>query len=215
MEIENRDLQEGTDSTKAKYVVPVKRDMKLLKEFVKFSNHVRHPRTTVYMFTVGASMLILPSVNHEIALPGVIICYIMGSLMVLISLFRHYIGTYMLKANPATKMDEELIYLFTNTGVQINKQDGFENMGSYKKIYRLWESEKIFYIGMNEDDLIVLPKKNFESGDVSTFRDFVLEKSRAIYTWQPNRIDNVIKQNVMQFQMRMRKQEQENEKEKK
>ena len=61
-------------------------------------------------------------------------------------------------------------------------------------MYRLWEDEKTFYIGIGEDDLIVLPKKDFECGDVKEFRDFILEKSRCIYTWKPTRIDHIIKQ---------------------
>ena len=81
--MENMELQESSDLKKGKYVASVKRDEKLLKTFVKFSNQVRHPRTTVYMITVGAMLIALPIANKGIALPGVIICYVMGTLMVL------------------------------------------------------------------------------------------------------------------------------------
>ena len=86
--MENVKLQENSDFKKGKYVVPVKRDEKLLTTFVKFSNRVRHPRTTVYMTSMGAMLTALPIANKEIALPGVIICYIMGPLMVIMGLFR-------------------------------------------------------------------------------------------------------------------------------
>lgn len=209
------ELQEGSDLKKGKYIASVKRDEKLLKTFVKFSNQVRHPRTTVYMITVGAMLIALPIANKEIALPGVIICYIMGTLMVLMGMFRHYIGVYMLKSNPETKLDEEITYIFGNTDIKTDKAGALEKLGSYAKIYRLWEEEKVFYIGMNEDDLIVLPKENFKVGDVAMFRDFILEKSGAIYTWQPKRIDNVIKNNIMQFKWRMRFQQEDVKQEKK
>lgn len=205
-EIENAEqdaLQESVDRKKCKYTVPLVRDVKLLKKFVKFSNAVKHPRATGYMIIVGGSMFILPFVNNEIALPGVIICHVMGALMVLLGLCRHQIGVYMLKSNPQTKLGEELTYIFGNTGVKVEKSGKIEHMGSYKKIYRIWEDEKNFYVGMNEDDLLVLPKANFELGDISTFRDFIVEKSGCIYTWKPTRIDNVIKQNVMNFKIRM------------
>lgn len=193
-------------NVKGKYVVPVKRDEKLLKTFVKFSNQTRHPRTTVYLVTVGAMLMALPIANKEIALAGVIICYVMGALMVLMGVFRHHIGVYMLKSNPQTKLDEELTYIFGNTDVKTEKNGELEKLGSYASIYRLWEDEKFFYIGINEDDLVVLPKTNFEIGDVSTFRDYILEKSGAIFTWQPKRLDNVIKNNITQFKWRMQKQ---------
>jgi len=132
-------------------------------------------------------------VNHEIALPGVIICHVMGALLFLMGIFRHQIGVYMLKSNPQTKLGEKLTYLFGNTGVKVEKDGVLEHVGSYKKIYRLWESEKVFFVGIGEDDLLVLPKENFEKGEVTEFRDFILEKSRCVYTWKPSRIDNVIK----------------------
>lgn len=203
MEIaEQEAVKESVDRQKSKFVVPLVRDEKLLKMFVKFSNSVGHPRATGYMVLVGGSMFILPFVNHEIALPGVIICHVMGALLFLMGIFRHEIGVYMLKSNPETKLGEELTYLFGNTGVKVEKDGVLEHVGSYKKIYRLWEDEKVFYIGIGEDDLLVLPKANFEKGDVSEFRDFVLEKSRCVYTWKPARIDNVIKQLHKNMQMK-------------
>lgn len=211
MDMENKEIID----VKAKYVVPVKRDEKLLATFVKFSNRVRHPRTTVYMTSIGAMLIALPIANKEIALPGVIICFIMGPLMLLMGLFRHRIGVNMLKNNPDTKLGEEFIYIFGNTDVKIEKNDELEKLGSYSKIYRLWEDEKIFYIGINDDDLVVLPKTNFEVGDVSTFRDFILEKSGAIYTWKPRRADNVIKHNITSFKWNMQKQKEDAEQEKK
>ncbi len=207
--MEQMELQESSDLKKGKYVVLVKRDEKLLKTFVKFSNQVRHPRTTVYMITIGIMLVLLPIVNKEIALPGVVISYIMGPLMLLMGLFRHYIGMYMLKNNPETKLGEEITYIFGNTDIKTDKASALEKVGSYSKVYRLWEDEKHFYVGINEEDLLVLPKENFETGDVGMFRDFILEKSGAIFTWQPKRIDNVIKHNVNQFKWRMQKQREE------
>ena len=207
--MENVKLQENSDFRKGKYVVPVKRDEKLLKTFVKFSNQTRHPRTTVYLVTVGAMLIALPIANKEIALAGVIICYVMGALMVLMGVFRHHIGVYMLKSNPQTKLDEELTYIFGNTDVKTERNGELEKLGSYASIYRLWEDEKFFYIGINEDDLVVLPKTNFEVGDVSTFREYILEKSGATFTWQPKRLDNVIKHNIAQFKWRMQRQKEE------
>lgn len=196
-------LQESVDRKRSKYAVSVLRDEKMLKKFVKFSNGVKHPKTTGYMVVVGGTMFILPFINDGIALPGVIICHVMGALMVLMGFFRHKIGVYMLKSNPQTKLGEDITYLFGNTGVKVEKDGVIEHVGSYKKIYRIWEDEKTFYVGMNEDDLLVLPKANFEVGDVGAFRDFIEEKSRCVYTWKPVRIDNVIKQYNMGIQARM------------
>ena len=159
---------------KAKYIAKVDRDETLLKLFVKFSNRVKHPRATLFMVSIGLMLIAMPITNKRIALAGVIICFVMGPILTVMGLFRHQIGVNMLKNNPETKLGEQLTYIFGNTDIKISKEDEVEKFGSYSNVYRLWESEKVFYIGANEDDLVVLPKKCFEEGDVSTFRDFFL-----------------------------------------
>ncbi len=210
--MENKELQE-TNGVKGKYVASVVRDEKLLKLFVKFYNKVRHPRVTMFMTSVGIMLTALPIANKEIALPGVIVCYALGPIMVLLGLFRHVIGVEMLKSNPDTQLGEELTYIFGNTDIKINKNDKLEKFSSYANVYRLWESEKIFYIGANEDDLVVLPKESFKTGDITTFRDFLLEKSGCIYTWQPTRIDNAIKHYFATLKWNMQKKKEEAEQE--
>lgn len=200
---------------KAKYIAKVDRNEALLKLFVKFSNRVKHPRATLFMVSIGLMLIAMPIANKKIALAGVIICFIMGPILMVMGLFRHQIGVNMLKNNPETKLGEQLTYIFGNTDIKIGKEDGVEKLGSYANVYRLWESEKIFYIGINEDDLVVLPKADFVEGDVSTFRDFMLEKSGCIFTWFPGRIDNIIKNYFATMKWNMQKQKEEAEESKK
>jgi len=154
------------------------------------------------MFSVGLMLFWLPFVNHDIKLPGQIVCYVMGPILFLLSLFRHNISVLMMKESDGMKVGEDIIYHFSNTGLVVEKSAGIEHMGNYKKIYRIWENEYTFFIGMNEDDLIVLPKDRFEEGDVETFRDFIIEKSHCIYTWKPVKLLNSIKWKWMQFRTR-------------
>ena len=200
---------------KAKYIAKVYRNESLLKLFVKFYNRVKHPRATLFMVSVGLMLIAMPIANKKIALAGVIICYIMGPILTVMGLFRHQIGVQMLKNNPETKLGQELTYIFGNTDIKIGTEDEVEKLGSYANVYRLWESEKIFYIGINEDDLVVLPKTSFEEGDVNTFREFLLEKSGCIFTWQPNRIDNVVKNYFATMKWNMQKQKEQAEERKK
>ena len=216
MEMEKNAVQTCGDETedsrefkRAKYIVRVRRDKKLLKTFVKFSNRIRHPRVTVYLVTVGAMLVALPIANKDIALPGVIISYDVGALMLLFALFRHNISVSMMADNPATKLDVELTYLLGSTGIQVEEGGKIENFGNYKKIYRVWEDEKFFYLGMNEDDLLVFPKENFETGDPGTFRDFILDKSRVDFRWVPTRPDNIIKNRIAQMRWNMAKEDEE------
>lgn len=62
---------------------------------------------------------------------------------------------------------------------------------------------------MNEDDLLVFPKENFETGDPGTFRDFILDKSRVDFRWVPTRPDNIIKNRIAQMRWNMAKEDEE------
>lgn len=200
-----------------KYKVEIRRDENMMRTFIKFSNRVRHPRVTVYMLIVGISLILLPFAQRGIKQPGVTISIVMGVLLTAMGLFRQNISIWMMKSDPAVKLNEELTYIFGNTQIRAIKGAVIENMGSYSKIYRVWEDEKHFYVGMNEEDLLILPKMNFSEGDAKTFRDFILEKSGADFRWQPTGFVNICKHKWMNFQMKMmeRDEEEDNKKGKK
>ena len=182
-----------------KYIVHICRDTEMMKRFVKFSNRVHHPRVSMHLFIIGAALLAMPVISGGGKLAGIIICVVGGGFLVFMSLFRHYIAVARMKKSQEIKLNEELIYIFGNTGVRVEQDGVFENMGSYKKIYRVWEDERCYYVGMNEEDLLILPKTNFEEGDEKSFKDFILEKSKADYTWQPVTIVNICKNKLMKW----------------
>ena len=47
-----------------------------------------------------------------------------------------------MRGDPAVKENEELTYLFGNTGVRVRQNGSVDNMGYYKTIYRIWEDER-------------------------------------------------------------------------
>lgn len=201
--MENIDQQGKIDTKKNKYIVHIRRDTGLMKTYVKFYNRVKHPRVTMNMFFTGILLIILPIAVDGIALPGVVICYVMGALLVLMSLFRHNIAVWQMKGNPEVKENEEITYYFGNTKIRVENEGKIETMGVYQNIYRVWEDEKNYYVGMNEDDLLILPKNAFEKGDADSFRDYILEKSGADFVWKPVGIVNIVKNKKLQMQARM------------
>lgn len=204
------------DPRKNKYIVAIRRDANMIMTFIKFTNRIKHPRVTFNLFVTGVLLAVIPTIGKgAVALPGVIICYGMGALLVLTALFRQYLSLYMMKANPETKLNEELTYLFGNTGVRVLNNGVEENLGYYKTVYKVWEDEKNYYLGMNEDDLVILPKKSFEEGDPLEFRDFILEKSGSDYRWIPTGIVNRCKDFGIWIRMRITQMREEAEMQKK
>lgn len=195
----------SADRRKNHYIVYVKRDTALMKTFIEFKNRVEHPAATIYMVTMGVMLIGLMYKQAEsIAMAGRVIGYVFGALLILMGLFRKYISIYMMKNNPQVHVDEEIQYLFGNAGIRAEKstEDAEEHLGNYKDVYCVWEDEKSYYLGMNKDDLIVLPKANFRTGDASAFKGFILEKSGAKYIWKPAQIGNICKNAVLKARVR-------------
>lgn len=203
MENMNQELQE--DRRKNHYVVETKRDTRLMLTFIEFKNRVEHPAATVYMIAMGVMLIgLMYKQADSIAMVGKVIGYIFGAVLILMGLFRKYISVYLMKSNPQVNVDEEITYLFGNTGIRADKpQEGTEeHLANYKEVYCVWEDEADFYLGMNNDDLIVLQKANFTTGEVSLFKDFILEKSGAKYIWKPAKFVNVCKNAVLKAKIR-------------
>ena len=205
MENEKKELErpEIQDPHKKKYVVYTKRDTELMKTFIRFDNRVRHPRMGVNMGLVGVLLLLVPVILKDTGTTGKIIAVCVGALLLSIALFRVHISVNMMKGNPEVKENEEITYLFGNSGIWAQRIDGIEDMGYYKTVYHLWEDEDNYYVGLDNDDLLILPKANFKEGDSESFRDFLLDKSGAKYTWKPAKLLNIWKNMLSQAHQKM------------
>lgn len=176
-----------------KFGVRVIRDMGMMKTCIRFNNRVHHPRVSMHLFVIGVVLLGMPAAAGKGPVLRDAACMILGSFFVFMSLFRQNIAAARMKKNTEIEWNEELFYLFGQKGVQAIKDGNTVNIGGYKNIFRLWEDERNYYVGMNEDDLLILPKAGFEIGSAEEFRDFVLEKSNAGYSWTPADIVNICK----------------------
>lgn len=210
--MENRELESGLDRNKNKYIVNIVRDTAMMKTYVKFYNRVKHPRVTMNLLFAGVVLIALPIAADGIALPGVIISYVMGALLVAMALFRQNIAVYQMKADPKVKENEKLSYLFGNTKIRVENEGKIETMGGYQDVYRVWEDERTYFVGMNEDDLLILPKDALEKGEAKAFRDYILERTGADFVWKPTGLVNICKNKWMQLQMKMASRREDEEK---
>lgn len=199
-ELERPEIQ---DPHKNRYVVYTKRDTELIKTFIRFDNRVRHPRMGVNTGVVGILLLLMPVIVKDMGTVGKVIGVCVGTLLLCIALFRVHISVGMMKNNPEVKENEEITYLFGNSGIRARKIGGIEDLGYYKTVYHLWEDEGNYYVGLDSDDLLILPKANFEEGDAESFRKFLLDKSGAKYTWKPAELLNIWKNTAMQIRQKM------------
>ncbi len=211
--------RDNADPRRNHYVVRIRRDTALMMTFIKFQNRVSHPRVTFNLLVTGILLALVPTIVEGLAMPGVIVSYGVGALLILTALFRQYLTLSMMKSSPEIKENEEITYYFGNSGVRALRGVTEENMGYYKNIYRVWEDERTYYVGMNEEDLLILPKDKFELGSEKEFLEFILDKSGAEYRWTPVGLLNKWKDFLAKTrnritQLRMEAQEKEQEKKK-
>ena len=81
------------------------------------------------------------------------------------------------------------------------KEHSEERVGYYKNVYSLWEDEKTFYLGIENDELVILPKNGFLTGEAEAFKLFIIEKSNAKYIWMPMKWKNIYKARMVRRQM--------------
>ena len=89
-QMDNQQIQETADPRRNYYRVHVRRDTSLMMTFIKFQNRVSHPRVTFNLVVTGILLALVPTLVENLAMPGVIVSYGVGALLILTGLFRQY-----------------------------------------------------------------------------------------------------------------------------
>ena len=163
-----------------KFKVSIVKDAKILQDFILFSYRAKHPKQTMKMMIMGIGMFIIAymAIKDEAVGAGIGIAAV-GVLEIVFGLFRHKIALSKLKkADESYKKQTKLDYIFTNGNIYVYENDELSmNVGSYSRVTCIYEDEYNFYVGVNDDDLFLLPKNRFEEGNVDEFVEYVESRS--------------------------------------
>jgi hypothetical protein len=184
-------LQKETSQKEIKYQVKAKRDAAMIKSFITFTYRVKHPKVTSNFIIWGIVVFFIPfTASGHPVISG--ICFAIGAFMVLMGLFRQYIPLTMMKKRDTDYIEGVVTtYNFGKTDIEVYRNDELLMIaGSYQKIHSFYSDEYYYYIGMNEDDLFVLPKSCFTIGDSYEFQTFISEKSQVECSWIPVTLKN-------------------------
>ena len=116
MEEVKMEQQTAADPRKNRYVVDIRRDKAMMMKYIKFYNRVKHPRVTFNLVMTGILLALVPTLVKNMALPGVIVCYGVGALLVADGTVPAVSGAWHDERGPGGEGNEELTYLFGNTG---------------------------------------------------------------------------------------------------
>lgn len=176
-----------------KFKVSIVKDAKILQDFILFTYRAKSPKQTMKMLIMSVGLLIISymAVKDDAVGAGIFIAAL-GVLGVLFALFRHKLALHKLKkADEAFKNQTKLDYIFTNSNIYAYENDELHmNVGAYSHVTCLYEDEFNIYVGVNNDDLFLLPRNSFVEGDVNEFVGFIEGKSGEQCEFLPATLKN-------------------------
>ena len=176
-----------------KFKVIMKKNDEVLKDFISFTYRAKGAMTRYKMriHALGLVIIGVLAIRDDNVVAGTIIG-IIGITFLVVSFFLSKIAMTKLKAaDLAYQNQTELTYAFTNSSIYVYENGELsQNVGSYNNVSCFYGDEKNYYVGVNNEDLYLLPKKSFVEGDAEEFLEFVEKKSGEQYEFLPLKLKN-------------------------
>lgn len=176
----------------AKFKIVMKKDAKVLEDFILFTYRANEPGRNLIMAIPAIGLMVIGYGQGQDKLLQGIVIMLLGCVWLAMVLLRHKIALRGLKkADEGYKEQVELTYMFMGSSIYLSKNGGAEeNLGSYSKISCFYEDEYNFYVGMNNEDLYLLPKRSFVQGNVEQFVEYLENKTGEKCEFLPKKIKN-------------------------
>lgn len=174
-----------SEPKKPVYRVVTKRDAQMVKSFVLFTYRQRHPNVSRNFIITGLVSLAL---IYGIRVPAIgVFLLVQGLFCLFMGFFRHIIPVAsMKKKDPDYAAGNTLAYDFYGSEIRAFRNgEKFLSIKGYDKITNLCHDEKYYYLGANEQDLMILPKSDFTVGDADSFEAFIEKKAKIKSVWTP------------------------------
>lgn len=176
-----------------KYKVIMKKDEEVMKDFVSFTYRVQGKlgRYKFYILAIGMLMIGFFAIKGGSVTAGAVIGAV-GVVMIVIGMFLPQVAiSKMKKTDEAYRNRTELTYIFAKSAIYVYLNgELYQNVGGYNHVTSIYEDEKNYYVGINNEELYLLPKKCFVEGENETFVEFVNERSGIQCEFVPGTMKN-------------------------
>lgn len=176
-----------------KFKVVMKKDNQAMKDFLSFTYRAKGQMNRAKLYVYAAGMLFIGymaardgnvTVGNIIAAVGLIMVA-MGLILPKVALAN------MKKTDPGYNNGTEYTYVFASGSMYVYENGELaQNVGGYGQVTCFYGDEKNYYVGINNDDLYLLPMSNFVEGDPNEFVDFIQKVSNETYEFLPTTIKN-------------------------
>lgn len=161
----------------ALYKVATRHTKQVLKDFIKFTYKVKNPKANLRLYTLAGCFFVISAAYRELK-TEMIVCASLGILILLFTFFRHEIAFFRLaKSDPNYKQQSEIIFSF-DMGEFAIQTDGIVSPEKlkYSQITSFYKDSRNYYIGINNEELHILPYSDFQLGNVKEFSAFIKGK---------------------------------------
>lgn len=191
--IKQVDIRKTEGEMETKFKVVMKKDAEVLKDFISFTYRAKGAvgRYKMRVLALGLVIIGVLAAKGGSMTAGIVMGAI-GVLFLVFSMFLPQIAVLRLKkADLAYQNQTELTYAFTNGSIYVYENGELsQNVGGYNNVSCFYGDEKNYYVGVNNDDLYLLPKKYFVEGKEEEFLEFIEKKSNEKYEFLPMTMKN-------------------------
>ncbi|MGO5053758.1 YcxB family protein [Lachnospiraceae bacterium LCP25S3_G4] len=155
------------------YKVKTKHEKEVLKAFIKLTYRVRHPKSTSRLCIFGIMLFFLAYAFNGTL--GTYICAGLGGVFIVFAFTRQNIALRKLMANDELYQKQtEVQFTFGESEWVIHNglSDPKQHI-KYGEINVAYKDSQYYYLSVNNQELHVLPRKDFIQGDEEAFQDFL------------------------------------------
>lgn len=165
------------------YKVETRHTRQVLKDFIKFTYKVKNPRASLRLYTLSGCFFVLAAALKGLTTQMIIFAAI-GIALFLFTLFRHEIAISKLAKNDLNYQNQsDIIFSFGMNGFVIeNKTIPSEEKLKYSQVTDFYRDIRNYYIGVNNEELHILPRLDFKLGNENEFAAFMKARTNKEIT---------------------------------
>lgn len=159
------------------YEVETVHTRKVLEDFIKFTYKIKYPRVTIHLLVLSAGFFAIAVMAGGGI--GTYICILLGAPLAVIALFRKKIGlSKLMKADENYQKQSQIKFIFGESEFRVENEDvGQKERIKYAEITYMYADDNYYYLGINGQEIQLIPKADFSKGDPTEFYDFISNKT--------------------------------------
>lgn len=161
------------------YKVGMKHTERVLHDFIRFNNRVRHPMVKVHLTVLGIGFLVLAYLLRE-RMSAMLVAGGIAVMLLVVLIFRQKIAFIKLSAEDEEyeNQSETEFDFGHNEMMAVNSTWSEAVHIKYGEINMLYEDKDNYYICRENEELYLLPLDSFKMGDPEQFKEFMTDKTK-------------------------------------